>query len=145
MTAQSGTFTPGAAIPGTTPAARVSTLPRLALQADGAVCTALGAALVLGASPISAFTGLPLAATLGLGIALVPYGVGLFLRARRHADRRMLLTIAALNAVWVVASALMLLEGWPVLTTGGSWTVGILALLVADIAAVQCYAARKVG
>ena len=113
------------------------------MQADGAVCTALGATLALGASPIAGFTGLPLAATLGLGLALIPYGAGLFLRARRHSDRRMLLTIAALNGVWVAISALMLLEGRPALTSEGSWVVGIVALVVADIAAVQLYAARK--
>ena len=144
MATQSGTLTPTTA-PTTTPLATGGALPRLALQADGAVCAALGTTLALGASPIAAFTGLPLAATLGLALALIPYGVGLCLRARRHSDRRLLLTIAALNGVWVVASGFMLLAGWPALTTGGSWTVGILALVVADFAALQFYAARKVG
>ena len=145
MATQSGILTPTSTAPATTPLPTGGALPRLALQADGAVCAALGTTLALGASPIAAFTGLPLAATLGLGLALIPYGVGLFLRARRHSDRRTLLTIAALNAVWVVASGLMLLTGWPALTTGGNWAVGIVALLVADLAAVQCYAARRVG
>ena len=140
MTAQSGTFTPTA-----TPETPGSAFPRLALQADGATCIALGAALALGASPIAAFTGFPLAATLGLGLALIPYGAGLFLLGRRRSDRRVLLAVAALNGIWVLASALMLLEGRPALTTGGSWTVGILALAVADIAAAQLYAAQRAG
>jgi hypothetical protein len=118
-------------------------LGRLALQFDGAACAVMGVALAAGAAPLAEFTGFPVAAELALGLALLPYGVWLFLRARRDHGRRMLLTIAALNVAWVIASALILLLGQSWLTTGGGWLVGITALLVADIAAVQFYAARK--
>ena len=78
-----------------------------------------------------------------LGVGLIPYGIGLLVLARRRATRGTLLTIAALNFAWIVASALLLLSGLAALTTGGNWTVGIIALLVADLAALQLYAARK--
>lgn len=123
--------------------ARKPNLARLALQFDGAFCAVLGAALAAGAAPLAEFSGFPVAAEVGLGLALIPYGIGLFLRARRNHGRRMLLTFAALNAAWVVASAALLLSGQTWLTTGGAWLTGIVALLVADIAAVQIYAARK--
>lgn len=119
------------------------TLGQLALLADGAVCAALGAALLAGAGPAADFAGLPVAVPVGLGLALLPYGVGLFLRARRGHDQRLLPTIATFNALWVVASAAIILAGRPALTTGGTWAVGLLALAVADIAAVQFYAARR--
>lgn len=118
-------------------------LARLALQADGAVCTALGVGLLAGAAPVADFTGFPLAVPLVLGIGLIPYGLALFGLARRRATRGSLLTIATLNIAWIVASALLLLTGVAGLTTGGNWTVGIIALIVADLAALQLYAARK--
>lgn len=136
MATHTGTLTP--AIPN-----RGANLGRLALQADGVACASMGAALAAGAAPIAAFTGLPVGAALALGLGLIPYGAWLYLRARRDHGRRMLLTIAALNLAWVAASALVILAGRSWLTTGGAWAVGIVALLVADIAAVQLYAARK--
>lgn len=138
MATHTGTLTP--AIPG-----RTAGLARLALRVDGATCALFGAGLAAGAAPLADFTGVPAAAALALGLALIPYGAWLFLRARRDHGRRMLLTIAALNLAWVAASALVILGGRSWLTTGGAWAVGIVALLVADIAAVQLYAARKAG
>ncbi len=124
------------------PAGNVN-LARLALQADGAVCTALGVGLLAAVAPVAEFTGLPLAVPIVLGVGLLPYGIALFVLARRRATRGTLLTIAALNIAWIVASALLLLTGLAALTTGGNWTVGIIALIVADLAALQLYAARK--
>jgi hypothetical protein len=118
-------------------------LARLALQADGALCATMGVGLLAGAAPVADFTGLPLAVPVVLGVGLIPYGVGLIALARRRATRGSLLTIAALNLAWVIASALLLLTGAASLTTGGSWAVGIIALIVADLAALQLYAARK--
>jgi len=136
MATHTGTLSP--AIPN-----RNTNLGRLVLQVDGAACAVMGVALAAGSAPLAEFSGFPVAAELALGLALIPYGVWLFLRARRDYGRRMLLTIAALNVAWVIASALILLLGQSWLTTGGGWLVGITALLVADIAAVQFYAARK--
>lgn len=118
-------------------------LARLALQADGAVCTALGVGLLAGAAPVADFTGFPLAVPIVLGVGLIPYGIELFVLARRRATRGTLLTIAALNIAWIVASAVLLLTGLAGLKTGGNWTVGSIALIVADLAALQLYAARK--
>jgi hypothetical protein len=123
--------------------ARDTNLARLALQADGALCSALGVGLLAAAAPVADFTGLPLAVPVILGVGLIPYSINLFVLARRRATRRTLLTIAALNSAWVVASAVLLLTGVAALTTGGNWAVGIIALLVADLAALQLYAARK--
>ena len=136
MATHIGTLTP--AIPN-----RNTNLARLALQVDGAACALMGAAIAAGAAPLAEFTGFPVAAELAIGLGLIPYGAWLFLRARRDHGRRMLLTIATLNVIWVVASTLILLLGQSWLTVGGGWGVGITALLVADIAAVQFYAARK--
>jgi hypothetical protein len=118
-------------------------LARLALQADGATCTAMGIGLLAAAAPVADFTGLPIAVPIVLGLGLIPYGIDLFVLARRRATRRTLLTIAAANIAWVVASALLLLTDFASLTTGGNWAVGIIALFVADLAAFQLYAARK--
>ena len=124
-----------------TPAGELQ-LPRLALQLDGAVSGATGVGMLVGAAPVADFTGLPLAASIAVGAGLIAYGIVLFLLARRPA-RGALLAIAAGNVAWVIGSALVLLTGWPPLTTAGGWAVGIVALAVADFAALQVYAARK--
>jgi hypothetical protein len=47
------------------------------------------------------------------------------------------------DLLWVVASYAILLAGRPALTTAGSWSVGILAEIVALFAVIQFVGLRR--
>jgi len=80
--------------------------------------------------------------TLGLGLLL--YALWLLLCARRPVpDRREVWAAIALDTVWVLGSALLLIANPIPLTLAGKWAVGIVADLVATFAALQMYGLFK--
>ena len=52
-------------------------------------------------------------------------------------------TVVIINALWVVASALLIIEDPFDLTGGGRWLVGVVAALVADLAIIQAITLRR--
>ncbi|MEM8962830.1 MAG: hypothetical protein AAGD38_15200 [Acidobacteriota bacterium] len=96
-------------------------------------------------SAASALTGIPRADLVSLGVELAIFAVaiGLLLRTDLSATwpRRAVATIIVLDALWVVASGVVLLAPGliaPVaLTTAGMWIVGAVAFVVADLAFFQ--------
>ena len=121
-------------------------LPRAALLLDAYTVAPFALIVIAGAQPIAEFLGWdePLV-LVGLGLVFLPYAAMLWLDARRpRFTRRMLWVPIGLNSAWIAASATILATGSPALTTGGSWAVGVVAALVAGIAAVQAVALRRV-
>ncbi|HEY7126852.1 MAG TPA: hypothetical protein VH540_23135 [Ktedonobacterales bacterium] len=122
--------------------AMLSMLGRRVLRANGVFSVLTGAALAAASKPIAQFLGPDIAlALLIVGLATFLYAVYLLWVLSRQAVRqRLLVTIGAADAAWVVVSiALLLLPGIP-FSAGGRWAVGMLALVVADFAAVEFYA-----
>ena len=118
---------------------------RRPLQADGLFCIVCGVLLALDAGAISAFLGMDSSAfILALGLALIPYGAGLFyLASSRPIDTRFLATIILLNIVWILASAILLILDPFHFTTEGKWAVLILADIVAALGIWQFIALRR--
>jgi hypothetical protein len=128
----------------TRPAERLG---RLVVRADGFLCAAMGALMLAGAGPISAFLGLEsLLPTVLVGGLLLPYGLGLIWLANRPTiERAMVLTPAFLNVLWVLGSVAILVGGTPSLTPGGWWAVALVADGVGLLALAQFYAARRLA
>jgi hypothetical protein len=120
----------------------LSTLGRRVLRANGVFSVLVGAASAAACKPIARFLGPDIAlALLIVGLATFLYAVYLLWVLSRPAVRqRLLVTIGIADAAWVVVSViLLLLPGIP-FTVGGRWVLGVLALVVADFAAVEFYA-----
>jgi hypothetical protein len=118
-----------------------STLLRRILRGNCAFSAISGVALIAGTQPIARFLGweLSLAPAIIGGITLL-FAASVFRAAgRERIDRGEARLIAVLDTVWVLASAAILFAGWPPLTEGGRWAVGIAALAVADFAALEWY------
>ena len=120
---------------------------RLSLQADGLLVAAAGVVLLVRASPLASAMGFAIAwPLLVLGAGCVLYGAWLLRTATRASSegvRRLAATIAAGNAVWVVAGAAILLVGIPSLTATGRWVMAAQAGAVALLAAAQALAVRR--
>lgn len=95
----------------------------------------------------------PLAVGLGLTqpVIVTVLGVGLLLFAaevawiaiRTPEDRRALTIIFALDVAWVIASAIILLGGWLPLTPAGTWTIIVVADIVAVFAVLEFIGLRR--
>jgi hypothetical protein len=127
------------------PAAPAPSLARRLLLCDALASATTGSAARVGARPLADFLGvgegLPLALT---GGGLVAYAALLYWRTRQEPLAAGLLRAAiVVNTIWVVASALLVIENPFALTGGGRWLVGIVAALVADLTIAQVYALRR--
>jgi hypothetical protein len=129
----------------TLPSATAPNPVRRILTLDALSCAAGGVAVLAGARPLAGFLGLEEALPLALvGGGLLGYAALLYWRARQEpAPTGLLRTVIIVNAVWVVASALLIVENPLALTNGGRWLIGIVAALVADLAIIQAVILRR--
>ena len=125
--------------------ATAAPLLRRAMQVDAAVSGAGGLLLTLLPGPLSVLIGFERPAyLLAVGIGLIGYAVWLLSSARRPdvniwAGR----AVIFLNLLWVAASAVLLLAEPGLFNGLGQWLVGLVALVVADLALVQYIGLRR--
>ncbi len=118
-----------------------SNLLRRSLLTDGLVSGISGVILIVGAKPLTSFLGLDIPLILVvIGVVLVLYAAMLLQAAIRTPPNRQTARAAViLNLVWVFGSAVILVTGWPPLTTWGKWMIAIVADVVAVFAVLQFY------
>lgn len=111
---------------------------RRVLQLDALLSGGAGLLLCLGAAPLSALLGLPLALLQIAGLLMLPWcGVLLWMARRAPLDRRAVWAVIAVNAAWVVDSLLLLASGWVQPTFWGQAFVIAQALAVVLFAELQ--------
>ena len=115
------------------------------LKVDGTFSAVSGGLFVAGAGPLVAFLGLnatwPL---MVIGIGLLLYGADLWYFATREQFNPAWVKVSiALDVAWIVGSWLILLAGWPELTTAGKWAVAIVADVVMVMAILKYVGLRK--
>lgn len=90
-----------------------SPLLRQALLADAAVSAALALLLALAGHAIGPLLGLPGGLLTAVGLLLLPWAVAVgWLGMRGTPPRPAVWAVIALNAIWVLASVLVLVGGW---------------------------------
>jgi hypothetical protein len=121
-----------------------STFLRRIIGLDAAACAASGALMAFAAQPLAGLTGLQPALTQPTGVFLLAWAAFLAVLATRPAMPRALVwLVIAVNAVWVVESALFLVLGWVEPTALGYGFVIAQAVAVAVIAELQFMALRR--
>jgi len=118
---------------------------RRSLQLDGVASGATGLVLLAAAGPFAALAGLP-----GPGIAravggvLVLYAAALLWNAARaRVSRGQALAAVVLNAVWVLGSAVLIVDGS--LTLLGNAAVAVVALAVLLFAMLEAVGLRRLA
>lgn len=123
-----------------------SPLLRSALLIDAVASGGIGLLLIAGATPLSGFLGLPQPLLLGAGIVCCGWAAVTGWLSRRAAlQPGIIWLVIALNAVWVIESALLLLSGWVSPTATGHAFVIALGLLVAGFAEAQYLGLKRSG
>lgn len=119
-----------------------TTLLRRALTANAIFSGICGVLCVLASSSIARWTGISQAEIFALGVNLEVFSALLILLATRKDYSRgwvraLVMAVIAMDVLWVVGSAALLLMPSAPFTTAGRWTVFAVALVVADVAFFQ--------
>ncbi len=111
---------------------------RLVVRANAVFSVASGTLLAAAAGPLASHLGqVPPAVLTGVGVSVVAYGAGLALLARRPLRPATGLVLAALDAVWVAGTALILPWWGDRFTLGGALLMTAIAAVVAGFAVLE--------
>jgi hypothetical protein len=117
---------------------------RRALMLDAVASGAAGLLMIAGAGLLEGFLGLPAALLRGAGLVLAPYvGFVIWAGTREAISRPAVWTIIAANALWAVASGLLLVSGLVAPTALGHAFVIGQALVVALLGELQYAGLRR--
>jgi succinate dehydrogenase hydrophobic anchor subunit len=121
-----------------------STFLRRALVLDAAASGATGLLMIAAAGLLEGLLGLPAALLRGAGIVLVPYVAFVaFTATRESISRPAVWAIIAANALWAIASALLLVSGLVAPTALGYAFVIFQAAVVALLGELQYMGLRR--
>ncbi|WP_325437299.1 hypothetical protein [Pseudomonas nitroreducens] len=121
-----------------------SPLLRLTLKADALAGGAMGLLMALAAQPLGQLLGLPFVLLLVAGIVLLPLALVLYWMSNQPAlSRTGVWAVIALNALWVVESAALLVTGYVNPTALGYAFVIGQALVVLLFAELEFFGLRR--
>ena len=121
-----------------------STFLHRALALDAAASGATGLLMIAGAGLLEGLLGLPPALLRWAGIVLLPYVTFVaFTATRETISRPAVWAIIAANALWAIASALLLVSGWVTPTALGYAFVILQAVVVAVLGELQYMGLRR--
>lgn len=124
---------------------RPDTLLRRALATNALFSGLSGVAMIAFSGPLDRFMGLGhswLLIVIGTGLVGFAALIGLNLR-RPNLNRTEAWLTTASDVAWVVASAIIVFGFPDVLSTGGKWLIGLVAVGVADFALFQFIGLRR--
>lgn len=123
---------------------RIAGLLKQVFLIDGVGCIGLGIAMLPLTGWLESTLGLPALLLVPLAAYLIAYGAGeTYVATRGRASRSAVVTLIALNAMYVLDSAITLATGWFSPTTTGTITIAVLAVGVAGVTALQAFAYRR--
>ncbi len=122
---------------GSTILARIFALDRLTVSVSAA-------ALTLGAIPIARLLDWPTWIVLAVGLGFIPYGWMLHTIVRNEAYASATARLTAVgDALWVVASAAVIVLAADATSTIGAWIIAAQALMVSDIGVTKVVGWRR--
>jgi hypothetical protein len=113
------------------------------VRLDAIACGAAGLLLAAAAPLLDGVLGIPGAVLAPVGLLLFAYAGLLALLARRGAPRRAVAGVIAGNALWALASVVVVVTDGLTLTPAGGVVVLLQAVPVAALAALQLRALRR--
>jgi hypothetical protein len=117
---------------------------RRALLLDAVVSGAVGLVMVVGGSFLGGFLRLPITLLFVAGLILLPFAAWLiFLSTRQTLSRSTVITVVVINALWVIASSVVLVSGFVSPNALGYAFVIFQAVVVAIFAELQWFGSRR--
>lgn len=127
-------------------ASDAQTFLRRVLAFDALTSGAMGLMLVVAAGALGPLLNLPVPLLRGVGLSFIPFvALVAYAATRSPASRSLALTVAILNAVWVVASVGLLMSGLVAPNILGTVFVAAQAVFVGVLAELQIIGARRLA
>ncbi|MCA0320352.1 MAG: hypothetical protein LCH88_20040 [Proteobacteria bacterium] len=127
-------------------AADTATFLRRLMAFDAITSGAMGVMLVVGAGILGPLLNLPVPLLRASGVILIPFALCVgFVAARAATSRPAVLTIALVNAVWVVGSLGLLFSGYVSPNLFGMAFVAAQAAFVGVLAELQVIGAKRLA
>lgn len=119
---------------------------RRVLVFDAVTSGAMGLLLIAAADALGPLLNLPVALLRGVGLSFIPFvALVAFAATRNPASRPLALTVAILNAVWVVLSLGLLMSGLVAPNVLGTIFIAAQAGFVGILAELQIVGARRLA
>lgn len=119
---------------------------RRVLVFDAVTSGAMGLLLIAAADALGPLLNLPVALLRGVGLSFIPFvALVAFAATRNPASRPLALTVAILNAVWVVLSLGLLMSGLVAPNVLGTIFIATQAGFVGILAELQIVGARRLA
>ncbi len=127
-------------------ASDAQTFLRRVLAFDALTSAAMGLMLIVAAGALGPLLNLPVPLLRGVGLSFIPFvALVAYAATRNPASRSLALTVAVLNAVWVVASVGLLMSGLVAPNILGTVFVAAQAVFVGILAELQIIGARRLA
>lgn len=127
-------------------ASDAQTFLRRVLAFDALTSGAMGLMLIVAAGALGPLLNLPVPLLRGVGLSFIPFvALVAYAATRNPASRSLALTVAILNAVWVVASVGLLMSGLVAPNILGTVFVAAQAVFVGILAELQIIGARRLA
>lgn len=118
---------------------------RRVLMADGAISAVAGLVMFAGAGALEPLLGVPAVLLRYAGLSLFPWvAYVIFVATRDQMSRASVWSVIALNALWIVGSVLLLVDGPVAPTTFGYAFVIAQALTVAVLTDLEYVGLRRI-
>jgi len=114
-----------------------------ALRANAAFSATTGTVLVVASVPASSWLGIETWVSIGLGLGLIGFAALLVVLARDPHPALVRAVILA-DAAWVVGAVIVIAVFPDLMSTAGLWALGIVSVIVVDIAVAQYVGLRRV-
>ena len=114
------------------------------LRANYLFSTVTGLGLIIGSDPLAEWSGVLRWVLVVVGAGLLPFAA--FVRSvSQSLDEALVKIVIAGDVMWVLAAAVILVGFPDSMTTSGKWALGVVSLVVADLAFFQWRALKEVS
>jgi len=114
-----------------------------ALRANASFSATTGAILVVVSVSASSWLGIETWVSIGLGLGLIGFAT-LLVMLERDPHPALVRAVILADAAWVVGAVMVIAVFPDLMSTDGLWALGIVSVIVADIAVAQYLALRRV-
>lgn len=113
------------------------------LRANAVFSATMGSALLLASVPLSSWLGIETWISIGLGLGLIGFS-GILVALAREPRPSLVRIVVLADVAWVVGAVIVIAAFPDLMSTAGFWALGVVSVIVVDLAVAQFVGLRRV-
>ena len=113
------------------------------LRANAVFSATMGSALLLASVPLSSWLGIETWISIGLGLGLIGFS-GILVALAREPRPSLVRIVVLADVAWVVGAVIVIAAFPDLMSTAGFWALGVVSVIVVDLAVAQVVGLRRV-